>query len=121
MYTRTIVGTCIMPDDKSKPAHEGTQLSQRVCRTSVLALVMQHQQCSGIVQLTARNLEHRYEPAIQRVQEHLLTFRVRRICCHSHETHAPIAKSHNNAQLKGTTPNNKRYWVNIGPIFGILA
>jgi len=42
------------------------------------------------------------ESAIQRVQASSLTFRIRRVCCHSNQTHAPIANLPNNNQLGGT-------------------
>ena len=39
---------------------------------------------------------------------HSLTFRIRRVCCHSNETHAPIANPPNSAQLGGTTYHSSK-------------
>ena len=42
------------------------------------------------------------QPVIRRVLASSLTFRIRGVCCHSNETHAPIANPPNSAQLRGT-------------------
>ena len=40
--------------------------------------------------------------AIERVQKHSRTFRIRRVCCHSNETCPPTANQPNTAQLGGS-------------------
>ena len=56
----------------------------------------------------------RCKQLFQRVQGHLLTFRIRHVCCHSNGTHAPIANPPNSAQLGGTLTISQTYiWVRV--------
>ena len=48
---------------------------------------------------SGNNDEEKNKPGIERVH-HSLTFHVRG-CCHSNETHAPVANPPNSAQLQG--------------------
>ena len=66
-----------------------------------------------IVTSTGYNSQQHYHNskcAMQRVQGHTLnlTFCIRRICCHSNEICAPIAKPTNSAQLE-STPYSQSY------------
>ena len=49
---------------------------------------------------------------MQRVHPSSLTFRIRRVCCHSNETRVPIANPPTSAQLGGTSTIPQSYiWV----------
>ena len=52
------------------------------------------------------------EPAIQRILASSLTFRIRRVCCYSNKTRAPIANPLNTAQL-GAPPTIPLCYIRV--------